>query len=218
MRLSAAGMPTASSSSSARWRAAWALTLSWWRIVSTNWSPTVNRGCRLVSGSWKIAPISLPRKRWRALGGRLSMRLPARWISPPPSRPGGSSRPITAMPVSDLPAPDSPTMPRISPGWMSKLMSRVATRTPWRVGNSTDRPRTDRVGAVLAAAGGCVELGTRAIMTDSLRDADSWRKKSARPADAPRCGQGSGPPARRTASAPALAPGAHRSRGSARPP
>ena len=35
-------------------------------------------------------------------------------------RPGGSIRPITAAPVMDLPAPDSPTTPRISPGAMSK--------------------------------------------------------------------------------------------------
>ena len=37
-------------------------------------------------------------------------------ISPPAMRPGGSSRPMIAAPVSDLPAPDSPTTPRISPG------------------------------------------------------------------------------------------------------
>ena len=43
------------------------------------------------------------------------MRCPASRISPPVMRPGGSSRPITAAPVSDLPAPDSPTTPRISP-------------------------------------------------------------------------------------------------------
>ena len=34
--------------------------------------------------------------------------------------PGGSSRPMMAAPVSDLPAPDSPTTPRTSPGAMSK--------------------------------------------------------------------------------------------------
>ena len=35
---------------------------------------------------------------------------------PPAMRPGGSSRPMIALPVSDLPAPDSPTTPKISPG------------------------------------------------------------------------------------------------------
>ena len=49
-------------------------------------------------------------------------------ISPPAMRPGGSSRPMIAAPVSDLPAPDSPTTPRISPGAMSNEMSSSATQ------------------------------------------------------------------------------------------
>ena len=39
-----------------------------------------------------------------------------------------------AAPVSDLPAPDSPTTPRISPGAMSNEMSSSATSVPRRVG------------------------------------------------------------------------------------
>jgi hypothetical protein len=55
------------------------------------------------------------------------------------TRPGGSSRPMMAAPVSDLPAPDSPTTPRISPGAMSKETSSSARRVPRRPGNSTTR-------------------------------------------------------------------------------
>ena len=57
-------------------------------------------------------------------------------------RPGGSSSPMIAVPVSDLPAPDSPTTPSTSPGAMSKLTSSMATSVPRRVLNSTRRWRT----------------------------------------------------------------------------
>ena len=48
--------------------------------------------------------------------------------------------PMTAAPVSDLPAPDSPTTPSTSPGAISNEMSCTARSVPWRVGNSTRRP------------------------------------------------------------------------------
>ena len=69
------------------------------------------------------------------------MRRPSKRISPAAMRPGGSSRPMIAAPVSDLPAPDSPTTPRISPGAMSKEMSSSATSVPRRPGNSTREVR-----------------------------------------------------------------------------
>ena len=43
------------------------------------------------------------------------MRSPDSRTSPPAMRPGGSISPITAAPVTDLPAPDSPTTPSTSP-------------------------------------------------------------------------------------------------------
>ena len=54
-------------------------------------------------------------------------------------RPGGSMSPITAAPVSDLPAPDSPTTPSTSPGAISNEMPWTARSVPCRVGNSTHR-------------------------------------------------------------------------------
>ena len=51
-----------------------------------------------------------------------------------------------AAPVIDLPAPDLPTTPRISPGAMEKDTSFSATSVPRRVGNSTRRLRTSRRG------------------------------------------------------------------------
>ena len=46
---------------------------------------------------------------------------------------------MIAEPVSDLPAPDSPTTPRISPGAIANDTSSSATSVPRRVGNSTRR-------------------------------------------------------------------------------
>src|SRR5580700_6936015 len=64
-------------------------------------------------------------------------------------RPGGSIRPITASPVTDFPAPDSPTTPSTSPLAMSKEMPSMARSALWRVTNSTPRLRTERTGSVM---------------------------------------------------------------------
>jgi hypothetical protein len=53
-------------------------------------------------------------------------------------RPGGSSRPMIAAPVSDLPAPDSPTTPRISPG-RDREGDVVERDQPCRAGRETRR-------------------------------------------------------------------------------
>ena len=52
---------------------------------------------------------------------------------------GRLESPMIAAPVSDLPAPDSPTTPRTSPLITSKETSSIATSVPRRVGNSTRR-------------------------------------------------------------------------------
>ena len=46
---------------------------------------------------------------------------------------------MIAAPVSDLPAPDSPTTPRISPAEISNETSSSASSVPRRPGNSTFR-------------------------------------------------------------------------------
>src|SRR5438105_8538305 len=75
------------------------------------------------------------------------MRRPDKRISPLAMRPGGSINPMIAAPVSDLPAPDSPTTPSTSPGAMVKLTSRTAASVPRRVGNSTRSAQTSNSGA-----------------------------------------------------------------------
>ena len=57
---------------------------------------------------------------------------------------------MTAAPVSDLPAPDSPTTPSTSPAAMSKETSSTAVSVARRVGNATVRLRTERTGSLTA--------------------------------------------------------------------
>ena len=70
---------------------------------------------------------------------------------PPAMRPGGSSRPMTAAPVSDLPAPDSPTTPSTSPR-RDVEATRRRPRSACRGGSGT-RPRRLRTERTAAHAG-----------------------------------------------------------------
>ena len=57
------------------------------------------------------------------------------------------SRPMAARAVTDLPDPDSPTMPSTSPGAMEKSMPRTAWTVPAFVRNSTSSPSTCSAGS-----------------------------------------------------------------------
>ena len=138
-RSSGSGIPTCRSRSTARRLAAASPVPRWRSMVSTSCCSTVCSGLRLVSGSWKIIPIRLPRSLRFSASSRLSMRRPARRTSPAVISPGGSRSPITALPTVDFPAPDSPTTPRMSPGSTVSDTSSTATRPPRRLGNSTRR-------------------------------------------------------------------------------
>ncbi len=67
---------------------------------------------------------------------------------------------MIAAPVSDLPAPDSPTTPSTSPGAIDNEMSSTATSVPRRVGNSMRRLRTSSKGADDDA----IEVGAAAVI------------------------------------------------------
>src|SRR5579862_4471161 len=56
------------------------------------------------------------------------------------------SRPMVAMAVTDLPDPDSPTMPRTSPGERSVVTPRTARTSPSFVGKSTVRSSIFKTG------------------------------------------------------------------------
>src|SRR5215470_5880332 len=93
-------------------------------------------------------PMRLPRILRASSGGKSSMRRPLKRTSPPTTRPGGSSSPMMAAPVSDLPAPDSPTTPSTSPGAMSNDTPSTAMSVRRRVGKATRRSRTERTGSL----------------------------------------------------------------------
>ena len=69
-----------------------------------------------VIGSWKIMPMRLPRTARISSSVSVSRLRPSNITSPLTMRPGGvgMSRMIDRL-VTDLPDPDSPTMPRVSP-------------------------------------------------------------------------------------------------------
>jgi len=84
-------------------------------MASSIWSPTRNTGFSEALGFWKIIAISLPRMRASSGSSRDRRSRPPNQTSPA-IRPGGRRiRPMIASEVSDLPAPDSPTRPTISP-------------------------------------------------------------------------------------------------------
>ena len=110
-------MPTSRSISTARSRASFWLTFLWSLTCSAIWSPTVNTGFRLVSGSWKIIAISLPRILRISPSGSDRTSRPSNQTSlPAPISAGGmSSRRMIVSAVTLLPDPDSPTMPSVWP-------------------------------------------------------------------------------------------------------
>src|SRR5512141_3011485 len=111
------------------------------------------------------------------------MRSPFSFTSPAAMRPGGSSRPMTAEPVIDLPAPDSPTTPSTSPGWIASEMSSTATSVPRRVGNSTRRLRTSRSGPLVLTGPALrrLDLHERPLaLADVLGGRDHWLPLAAR--------------------------------------
>ena len=81
-------------------------------------SPIGNRGSSEAAGSWKTTPMFLRRARCSALG-IVARSWP--WMRSEPS--AMVSRPRTDLAMVDLPEPDSPTRPRISPGATWKLTS-----------------------------------------------------------------------------------------------
>jgi hypothetical protein len=113
-RCCARGMPTSSSSSTAR-RIAASLEMSLWtRTASAIWWPTVYTGVSADSGSWKIIAMLLPRRRAKLRSSSPASSWPLSRTEPS-TRAVAGSKPITARADADLPEPDSPTIPSTSP-------------------------------------------------------------------------------------------------------
>ena len=98
-------------------------------------------------------------------------------IRPDGNRAGGDgTRPMIAMADTDLPEPDSPTMPSVSPGLTDQLTPSTARTTPLSVWKCTRRSSTDSNGSafVAGAAGGGSTLVRSASAVSSPSHA-GWR-------------------------------------------
>ena len=139
----AAGMPTSSSSSPARRRAAAPWATPWKAIGSAICQPTFLTGFSAFIAPWKTIATSVQRC------ARTESSPPARMLRPftstsPASVAVGGSRPISASTVVVLPQPDSPTRPNRSPSSSAKLTPAAACTCDAACGrsNQTCRSRT----------------------------------------------------------------------------
>src|SRR5450432_3609571 len=89
-------------------------------------APTVMRGSSDAYGSWKMICMSRDNRRSDSRSRSMTLR-PSNQISPDV----GSIRRSRQRPVVDLPQPDSPTSPSVSPRMSSKLTP--ATACTWSV-------------------------------------------------------------------------------------
>ena len=110
------GMPTRPSTSTARSSAAAFDAPRCSRTDSAIWSPIDIVGLSDVSGSWKIIPIRFPRTSSMPSSDSEATSVPSTTIRPPTTSPPPGSRRMIESAVIVLPEPDSPTMPRHSPG------------------------------------------------------------------------------------------------------
>src|SRR6266702_177049 len=134
-------MPTRPSSSTARSVAAALETvLSWARIISVICQPTLYSGCRLVSGSWKITAMSLPRICCSDRVSRPTRFTPSKTALPEICPPGVSPSRLWVSTV--FPLPDSPTIPSVRPRSTANETPRTACTTPSAVGKLTRRSVT----------------------------------------------------------------------------
>ena len=131
-RVSGDGMRTALSNSRARLQAVAREAPSCTRIGSATWSPIVNSGFSEAIGSCRIMAIRFPRTCRISASDFCSRSSPSSSILPLTIRAaGGRTRMIVRARVL-LPEPDSPTIPKVSPGLMRSETSSTArtTRVP----------------------------------------------------------------------------------------
>ena len=103
----------------------------------------VSTGFRLVIGSWKIIAMSLPRI-VRSSSSESPIRFrPSKCAVPFVTRPARGRIPSSASEVTLFPQPDSPTIPSVSPGAMSKETPLTAWMIPRPVQKRTSRSSTE---------------------------------------------------------------------------
>ena len=95
-----------------------------------SWRPIVCTGFSDVIGSWKIIAMSLPRIPRSCLGLMCSRFSPLKSASPLEIVFFFEFRPMIVRQVTDLPEPDSPTIPRVWPFSTEKVTPSTAFTMP----------------------------------------------------------------------------------------
>src|SRR2546426_2824533 len=138
-------MPTSSKSSMVRLRDSLLSILRCSSSASEICRLIVRTGFKLVMGSWKIIAMLFPRIPRTSSSSILRTSSPSKMIAPLTIFPGGCGmRRISESAVTDLPHPDSPTMPSVSPWSSSNDTPSTARTTPSRVKNCVCRSVTAR--------------------------------------------------------------------------
>src|SRR6185503_18181083 len=157
-----------------------------WRSTSSIWSPTLRIGLSAARGFWKIIEISRPRKSRISFSLAALTSIPENITEPSAMLPARSRIRITAYDVTDLPEPDSPTMPSVSPLATLMLTCCTALTMPRRVVNSTVRSLTSRRGCTVMMPSGKISKTTpckveRSSLLPHSRDGQSQRQPSRPP-------------------------------------
>src|SRR5690606_18384232 len=187
--------PTISSSSCTfRRRSPFGTTSGWISNGSPTMSPTVRRGFSEVYGS--CSTICMSRRHLRS-------SWPFSWNMSRPSNSAvplvGFSNRISTWARVDLPHPDSPTTPSVSPWWRSNETPSTArtcpmvrlNTTPWVIGKCLTRSRTWRIGSamghhLLREVAGAGSTGTELLVGRHLLGAALHGARAARVERAPR--------------------------------
>src|SRR5690625_7548643 len=102
----------------------------------------VRTGLRLLCGSWKIIPISLPRTCLICCSVQENKERPCNHTSPAATRTASGNNRMLDRAVKLFPLPDSPTRATVSPAGMPKPRSLTRGVDPWICATVTDKLRT----------------------------------------------------------------------------
>ena len=208
---SGSGMPQRASHSAARARPSFRETGRCSRSASSSWSPMRCSGESAVIGSWKTIPTAAPRILRSSRSGSVARSRPLKRMRPETSRPGGegTSR-RTDIAVTDLPQPDSPTSPSVSPGASESETPSTARNSPNEVSKETRRssirsaasPSPRSRTCVLGKGAASLALAATAGATVGSREESSAEDRGSSPSC--RLTRGSRRPASRTSRSSAL--------------
>jgi hypothetical protein len=124
--------------------------------------PIFSVGFSDVIGSWKIIAISFPRTSSRSLFDSFARSKPSKRTDPLTIFAGGcGSKLMIESAVTDLPQPDSPTMPSVFPGSTVKLTPSTARTIPSRVKKCVWRLSTSRSATTSPSSSGRARRAAR---------------------------------------------------------